>query len=338
MNETSPIIKEKAPLILAEIKKAKSILLHCHPSPDTDSIGSALAMKFALEQMGKKAVVIKGDSEIHVAFKHFPGANEIVQKNFFEIDLKEFDLFIIVDTGNMEMVSGKKKVEFPKELRTIVIDHHFSNNGYGDIDLIDKSAPATAFILFQLFFEWEINITKPIALNLMLGMYSDTGGFKYEQTDYRLLQAAAYCAKIAPDYTESIFLLENSEPKEAIYFKSLALNSIETFCNDKVAISSVSYSDLKAKQIPIHVVSGSEIANLLKSVIGWDIGVLMTEVEPGRIKMGFRTRDSEKYDVSKIAVAFGGGGHKSASGADSKLSLNNTKELVVEKIKSLYNL
>src|SRR3989344_9571766 len=95
-------VKKAAPLIFNEIKKANSILLHCHPSPDPDSVGSVLAMKFALESLGKKVTVIQGDSEIPQAFMHFPGAGDIVQKSFDEMDLKEFDLFIILDSGSPE--------------------------------------------------------------------------------------------------------------------------------------------------------------------------------------------------------------------------------------------
>ena len=99
-------VEDAAPKILEAIKAARSILLHCHPSPDPDSVGSALAMKFALESMGKKATVIRGDSEIPQAFMHFPGAGDIVAKNFFEVDLAEFDLFIVLDSGSTNMISA----------------------------------------------------------------------------------------------------------------------------------------------------------------------------------------------------------------------------------------
>src|ERR1035437_6801700 len=107
------IVKKEAPKILAAIKSANNILLHCHPSPDPDSVGSALAMKFALEQLGKKATVIKGDSVIPQAFMHFPGANDIVQKNFGEVDLKEFDLFISLDAGGLNMISSLRPIIIP---------------------------------------------------------------------------------------------------------------------------------------------------------------------------------------------------------------------------------
>ena len=166
----SKVIREKAPVILDEIKKASSILLHCHPSPDPDSVGSALAMVFALKKLGKEATIIRGDSEISGDFKLLPVIDQIVDKNFFEINLSSFDLFIILDSGGLRMVSAKGEVVFPEGLNTIVIDHHISNKGYGKINLIDASSPATAFILYQLFSEWKIDLNREIALNLFTGM------------------------------------------------------------------------------------------------------------------------------------------------------------------------
>jgi len=208
--DISSTIKEKEALIFTEIQKSESILLHCHPSPDPDSVCSALAMKFALEQLGKKATIIKGDSDIPEAFMHFPGAKDIIAKNFSEIDLKEFDLFIIVDTSSPGMISQLNTPEFPLPIRTIVIDHHSTNTCFADINLVDIPSPATSFILFQLFKKWNIIFSPEISLNLFMGMYTDTGGFKYPPTDHRVFEAAAELVRIVPDYTKYIFIMENS--------------------------------------------------------------------------------------------------------------------------------
>jgi bifunctional oligoribonuclease and PAP phosphatase NrnA len=340
MTEISPIIKEKAPLILAEIQKAKSILLHCHPSPDPDSVGSALAMKFVLEQMGKKATVIKGDSEFPEIFMHFPGANEIVWKNFFEIDLKDFDLFIILDSADIGMISRRGDLKLPLSIKTISIDHHLSNPSYAEINLIDSKSPALAFTLFKLFKEWKIKLNHDISLNLLLGMYSDTGGFKYEYEgmDYQVFEAAAKLGKLAPDFPKAIFSMENNNKKDMIYFDAIALNSIETYLGENVVIASVSQAEIISKNISLIATSGSEIYNQLKSIIGWNVCILMTEIEPNKIKISFRTRDSEKFDVSRLAVALGGGGHRAAAGVLLNMSLAEAKRLVVEKAKELYNL
>ena len=189
-SDISPIILEKAPVILAEIRKANNILLHCHPSPDPDSVGSALAMKFALEQLGKKATVIKGDSEIPQAFMHFPGAKDIVQKNFFEVDLKDFDLFIAVDAGGLVTVSRKGEVVFPPTLKVIVIDHHQTNGGYGSINLIEPNYPANCQILFDLFKLWNVKLDASIAANLFIGIYTDTGSFKFAGVNHYTFDVA----------------------------------------------------------------------------------------------------------------------------------------------------
>jgi phosphoesterase RecJ-like protein len=334
--EISPLIKEKAPLILTEIQKAKSILLHCHPSPDPDSVGSALAMKFAIEQLGKKATVIKGDSEIPEAFMHFPGAKEIVRKKFAEIYLGDFDLFIILDAGTPGMISFVNTPIFPLPIRTVVIDHHSTNTSFADVNLVEIPSPATAFMLFQLFKEWNITFDKHIALNLFMGMYTDTGGFKYPPTDYRVFEAAAELAKIVPDYTKCIFTMENSDRKESLYFAALALNSIQTFCKDHVAIASVSYESIQSKHIPLEAIGGDNMANRLKSVIGWNIGVIMIETEPGKVKVSMRSRDPELYDVSKLAVALGGGGHRAAAGIKLSMSLDEARVAIVAKAGELY--
>jgi phosphoesterase RecJ-like protein len=144
------VIDEMAPVVLDAITKAENILLHCHPSPDPDSVGSVLAMKLALEQLGKKVTAIQGDSAIPQAFMHFPGASTIVKKNFGEVSLSDFDLFIILDSGSPEMISVNKP-SFPLPIKSLVIDHHASNTSYADINLIDIASPATAYILFNLF-------------------------------------------------------------------------------------------------------------------------------------------------------------------------------------------
>ena len=324
--------------ILDEIKRAKTILLHCHPLPDPDSIGSALAMKFALEQIGKKVTVIKGDSEIPKAFIHFPGAKDILDKNFSEINIKQFDLFIILDSGSPEMISQVNVPIFPLIIKTIVIDHHTTNKSYADINLIDVSSPAVAFILFQLFRSWNISITPDIAINLFMGIFTDTGGFRYPPTNYRVFQAVSELVKIAPDFTKTIFTMENSETKEAIYFQALALSSVKTYLNDNIAIASVSNKDLIEKKIPEEYIRGISISNMLKSVVGWNVGISMVERRPNKVKISCRTRDVEKYDVSKLAEMLGGGGHKAAAGAMLSMSLDEALKKVVETAKIVYNL
>ncbi len=335
--EISPLIKEKAPLILAEIKKANSILLHCHPSPDPDSVCSALAMKFAVEQLGKKATIIRGDSEIPEAFMHFPGAKEIMMKNYWEIDPSQYDLFIIVDSA-ITGVSRIKEVSLPSTMKVINIDHHRTNTGSGSINIVDPTYPATGQLLFDVLGEMKIKITPEIAINLFAGIITDTGGFKFESTTANTFEVAAQLVKIVPDFGKYIAEMENSNTLSDMMFHGLALSSIETFSNGKLAISAVPYYLIEEKKILSVSTSAGTISSILRTVAQFEIMVACIETKPNQIRLSFRTRDAQKYDVSKIAALFGGGGHIVASGATLNMTLDEAKKLVVAKVKELYNL
>ena len=330
MNETADKIKK-------EIDKAQSILLHCHPSPDPDSVGSTLAMKLALESLGKKVTLIKGDSDISKAFV-FPGVETVTQKNFFEIKLSDFDLFLILDSGSIEMISRKGEVIFPDSLTTVVIDHHATNGGYGKINLVDTSYSSTAQLVFDLLNQWNIEINHDIALNLFMGMYTDTGGFRYGIKPEKTLEVAMTLAKLAPDYQKTIFVMENNNRIESLIFESLALASLKTFFDGKLALVSVCNVDIVKNKFTNDDIFTGYISNKIKSVIGTQIAVTLIEKEPNVVKLSFRTRDVVKYDVSKLALALGGGGHKAAAGATLEMSLPEAIEKVVKTVKELYNI
>ena len=315
--------------ILAHIKQAKSILLHLHPSPDPDSVGSALAMKFAIESIAStqnnapKVTIARGDSPTPASFSDFPGYASIVPHavSDADFDLNQFDLFIMQDSGSFSMVSGAYKDKapadvFPAGLKTIVIDHHASNTGYAkDLNVIDTSYPATAQMLYDLFVLWGITITPEIAANLFIGMFTDTGGFRYKGTTSHTLAAASVLAGMYPDFPKLIFAMDNQNEPESIIFKGLALQHIEHFLNDHLALSFVSNEDLVKNNINESHISAHSISYTLISVVGWDVGVAIIEVKPKTYKLSFRTRNPEQYDLSIIAKSIGGGGHKAAAGA-----------------------
>jgi phosphoesterase RecJ-like protein len=149
------------------------------------------------------------------------------------------------------------------------------------------------------------------------------------------LAAAAHLAEIAPDYTSVISSIDNDNTPGVIAYEALALSSVTLHCNNKVAISAVSNSALVDKKINKSELF-PDIGNMLKSVTGWEIGIKMVEDQPGNVKVSFRTRDPKKYDVSKIAVALGGGGHAAAAATYMKTSLPEAVKKVVEVIGSIY--
>jgi len=354
-------VRTTAPKILELIQASKNILLHCHPFPDPDSVASALATKAVLEQLGKKVTIIRGDSPIPLAFSHFPGFSAIVLKNFFEImaevandattsdNISSFDLFIIQDSGSIDRVSSLGTVVFPSTMKTIVIDHHVSNTSFAhDINLVEPTYPATALILYDLFKLWNITLTPDIAANLFIGMYTDTGGFKYNSVTPETFLAAAELVRIYADFSRLISTMENSRRPEELTFQGLALSNIVQFPishgtssagssvgSDKyAALATVSYEDLQRCGLSAEDASASLIATILKSVTGWDFGAGLVEIEPGKVKVSFRARNSDTCDLSVIAAKLGGGGHKAAAAAVVLGNIDEVKKKVIDTVQA----
>lgn len=336
--KNSENLKDLVESLKVEIIKANNILLHCHPSPDPDSVGSSLAMKFALEQIGKKVTLIKGDSDIPKAFE-FPGVDTITKKSYSEINISEFDLFIILDSGSLEMISKMPiPTSLPDTLMTVVIDHHASNIGYAKLNIIRPEYPATAQLLYDIFKILDIKVDRNIALNLFMGIYTDTGGFRYENTNIDTFKIASELVSIAPDYYKTISVMENSKRYEALVFEGLALSSVKTFYDGILAVSCVSNDDLIKNNIINEDISTGYISGKLKSVLGIYVSATIIEVEKNVLKISFRTSDSKRFDVSKLAIALGGGGHIAAAGATFYDSPENAMKILVQKAKEIYNL
>lgn len=331
------LVKTQSPIIKQAIDRSRHILLHCHPSPDPDSLCSALAMRQVLMSLGKTVILIAGDSPLPDFASMVPGGDQVVPKNWFAAGLADFDLFISLDSASLGQISRLGEVVFPEHLVVVNIDHHATNPGYGQINLVDSSYPATAQILFDLFTDWGIKLDHDLAINLFLGIYTDTGGFRYRGTNSDTFACAAALTKLAPDFDKVIFALHNNNKPAALKFEALALNSIETCAGGRVAMAFITQADLLANQIKpteLHV----NIAAMLISVTDWLIGAMFTEIEPGVFKVSLRTRDQDVYDVAALAKALdpAGGGHKGAAGVSLRGDLAAVKQHFIDKVEQLY--
>lgn len=330
------VSQETAKPIWEAIQKSKRVLLHFHPNPDPDSVGSALAMCQALRSVGKESTVIKGDSPLPEYLSFLPGYETVAPKNYLEIDPAAFDLFLILDISQLNRVTDLGEVKIPFGLKTVLIDHHITAEPFAEINLIAPEYPATSQILYDLFREWGIKLTPKIAACLFIGIYGDTGGFKYRGTTKETFLAAAALVELIPDFSDLVFRLENHNSRGELIYEGLALNSIESVGNGRTALVVLSWEQLTAGGVRYEDTGGVSIANRLKSVVGWEIGATLIETTPGTVRASFRTRDPKKFDVSRLAVALGGGGHPAAAGAALKMPISAARKLFLEKLLETY--
>lgn len=330
--------KEDVNQIKEYIDSSKKILLHCHPNPDPDSVCSVLAMREYLINQGKEVVAIIGDSQYPLGLKRLCLEEKILPLNYFEVTPEDFDLFIILDSSSKYQISRLGEIIFPKGMKSIVIDHHKSNEGFGDINLILDTYGSTTHILYNLFNIWNVDITKNMALYLFLGIFADTGGFKYLNSTPEVFATVSSLVNINPNYHDVVFDIENSRSEIEMKMMALAMSSIKKFLGGKVVCSSMEYGLVKARELSRDDALGALIPDILRSVDGWEIVASLVEVNEGETVVSLRTRNEKLYDVSKIAKSVGvnGGGHAGASGTTIMKDLKGAEEELLNSISKLY--
>ena len=177
--------------ILEEIKKAKTIAILTHESPDGDAIGSSMGMKLILNKLGKNPDVII--PEYPKIFDFLPYINEIRSQS----NIKEYDLCILVDVAQPSRVALKEY--FENANKTIIIDHHRNNINNGDLNYVKADSPACCEIIAEICKYLKIDISKEIGTCLMTGIITDTGGFQYEGISAKTFDFASEFIKLGVD-------------------------------------------------------------------------------------------------------------------------------------------
>lgn len=296
--------------ILDEVKKANKILLNCHRGPDSDSVGSSLAMQSVLKKIGKESLIIC-PSEVPEDLLFLEGAEKIKTVEFNSFNFQDYDLFLTMDSSTYGMVSGDMELKLP-DIKTVVIDHHYTNAGFGSINLIDSKMTSTAELLFNVFKDWDIEFDSDISTKLLTGILGDTGCFQYAGVGKATLDVAGELLGFGANKDQIVLNIYRSIDFSSIKFWGKVIENMEHDKENRFVWSAIPNStyqeygaDSSAKE---------DVANLFAPVIkDTDFGVIMVESDKDVLSVSFRSRSN--FDVSKIAEEVGGGGHIRAGGA-----------------------
>lgn len=316
--------------ILEQIKKGKKFLINCHRSPDPDSVASALSMYLVLKQMSKDDVLIISPDEIPENCKFLPDADLIKVVNFDEFDFEKYDTFVILDSGNWNQITGKEKITSSK-INKVVLDHHYTNGGYGNVNLIDEDAGSCCGLLFGVFTDWEIKISKDLATSLLTGIIADTMSFKTDIIGNSAFSAADKLVGYGADRKEIMFNLYMRRHIDEIHLMGEMLTKATIDEEGKFAWVAIP-KDL-AKNFPNSQEAKSYVVgSFMQSIEGTNFGFALVEHE-NYCSISFRSRTG--FDVSKIAEKLGGGGHKSAAAARVYLPFDEAVIKVLETTRKL---
>lgn len=315
--------------ILQAIKKANNILINVHRNPDLDSIGSATALFLALKKM-RKLVTLVCPHQVPENFKFLKGAEKIITIDFSSFDFSSYDLFLIVDSGSYDIVTGRKEIKLP-DIKKIIIDHHKTNN-FTDVNirLLDKKASAAAEIAYQLFKDWGLRINSDMATALFSGIAGDTVFFKYGENTKLTFKIVSELLELGADKNKLIDQVFDSFDFNLVKMMGEFLRKMEKGSSPagEFIYSIMDYKtyDKYGKQKGVREL----VADLFtRSIKGYNFGFIVLEEEKGKFSISFRSK--KNTDVSVIAKKLGGGGHKNASGA----TIYGNIDQVIKKIKEI---
>lgn len=326
--------------IKSQIDSSRKILIPLHNSPDPDSVCSSLALESYLTSIGKEVTVISSNSSpLNQSFAYLPGVTKILTEDIKKLNLSEYDLLIVPDMSTPLRITEFEPITIPASLFTIVIDHHEEKNKFGNINLTDPDSPATAQLLYQLFAEWGVSLNSEIALYLLVGIYSDTVGFKSWDINSLTFDIASKLIGLIPKslYSQTAFLSEANFTPEQLRLLGVLISTVKYYFSTKVGICSFSYSDLQSNNIQSVSAQGvkSRTADFIVQTSGVIMGASLIEVSPNLVYASFRC-ETLGYDVGLIARQVGGGGHWFAAAANLHCGIADAIADILQAIQKTY--
>jgi phosphoesterase RecJ-like protein len=284
-----------------KFQAAEKFLIVSHIRPDGDAIGSVLGLGLSLQLNGKKVQMVLSDG-IPQSFRHLSGVEQLKQRAE-----GEFDLICVLDCSDLkrtgDALNGYTKPD-------INIDHHITNLEFAHINVVETQAVATAEILAELILELSLPLPPAVADALLTGLITDTIGFRTSNVKPDTLRLAADLMEQGADLSELYRLALVTRSFEAARFWGTGLSTLER--EGRMVWASLTQAERKA--VGYSGRDDADLVTVLASIEGADIAMIFVEQPDNHVKVSWRAQPG--FDVSQIALQFGGGGHPPASGAD----------------------
>jgi phosphoesterase RecJ-like protein len=299
---------------MTEIDSSEKIALVSHLNPDGDALGSSIAFYLALRKLKKDVTLVNMTKEIAIKYDFLPSFKKI--KNSLA---KNIDLVIAFDCGSFNRL-GIERGDF----KIVNIDHHVSNEYYGDINIVDSTKASTSVIVYEILKELNIDMDKEMANAIYLALAEDTNFFSDATTTKEVFRLAYELTDLGANPEE---IGRNSKYRESlakIRLDALFIDTVTLKRDAKIAIGYVDEEMLKKSGALRY--DTAHLADILISLATVKVGIYYIEMPEGIVKFSLRGKGVE---VDATAKKFGGGGHRFSAG----FSIDKKdKDLVLEKL------
>lgn len=295
------------------------IVIISHISPDGDALGSALTVKRAFDRLGKRACVTLADPAPQ-RYAFLPGAADICAPDSMPFTPR---CAFSVDVSEISRM-GAARAAFDIARHKAVLDHHETNQGFGDVWYVDGSRASTGELALEFIKALGLEPDGDIADCVFVALCTDTGNFNYKNTDDRAFEAAAECARYGAQVERLTRLAFRERSFACTKLLGDALAKIELTCGGMVAYTYV--DDEMLARAGARLEDASRICNYLNEITGVRVGVYF-EQHGADTKISWRSACG--INVSDIAAQFGGGGHDAAAGARVNMGMHAAMEAVL---------
>jgi bifunctional oligoribonuclease and PAP phosphatase NrnA len=313
---TSPELQQIADAVRAR----RRFVLSSHARPDGDSIGSQLAMAYALREMGLEATIVNADPA-PPPLMAFPGVPDIRIAPSVEGD---FDTAIVMECGDLKRtgVSGLER------FFVVNIDHHPGNTSYGQINWFDPSAAACGEMVFDLVRALDVPLTRTIATHIYLAILTDTGSFHYSSISPRTFDICRECMEAGVDPVLVARNVYDSNNMGRLKLFGAVLGAMQIDQTGRIAIVYVDHEMARAAGGTYEDTEG--LINLPLTVKEIEAVVFFKQEKGDRYRVSLRSKGD--VDIGQIAKEYGGGGHKNASGCTVSGPIEELQKALVGKI------
>lgn len=304
------------------IKAANSLALACHIGPDGDALGSMMALAMAAREAGKDVVASFGSPfEVPSNLAFLPQVGLVPPGEF----PAEPEIMVVMDVGSKDRL-GELAPAASNAGTLIVLDHHITNEGFGDIAVVDGEAAATGELVASLLDLLGWPITPEIATCLHTAIVTDTGRFQYSATKPSTFKLAAGLVAAGADTDFIGQEIYEQAPFGYLQAAAAALATAKLDENAGVVSAIITADDLRKAGV-----GWGDIDNLINTVRlpkEADVAILAKVQEDGRVKLSLRSRGAT--DVGKIAASLDGGGHRFAAGATVRTTAEEAIQAVTD--------
>ena len=246
----------------------------------------------------------------------------------------DLDMLICVDTGDWKRLGDRSQKLFADFPLIVNIDHHGTNTCYGHVHVIEPETAACAYVLFNVLKAWGVQLTRPVADALYVGISTDTGSFQYGSTTPEVMHAAGELLAAGVDVADVNRRVYQEVPYSALLMQREVLNHMVV--DELGMLAHYSMPAGRKAELGVGLEDTKDLVDVVRVLQGVRVAVIFEDLEDGRIRVSLRSKDPS-VNVAAVAAQFGGGGHAMASGIRMVGQLEDCRERVLNAIRKELN-